>query len=131
MVRACFGPAALAALALAAALGGCGTDAVGVDACRQIQAARCRQAPACGIAIEPPYHQSGSAVDACIRFYNDECLHGLSSGKDPGPTALSACVAAINGGAMADGGCAVVLSPQTTGACSWLGTTASVDAASE
>ena len=45
----------LAALALllagGAAEGGCGTGAVDVDGCRQIEEARCRQAPACGIRL--------------------------------------------------------------------------------
>lgn len=130
MVPAWFGPAALAALPLVA-LAGCGTDAVGVQACRQIQEARCRQAPACGIPLEPPYHANGSDVDGCIRFYNDQCLHGLANGNDPGPIAVNACVAAINRGPMTDGGCSVVLSPQTADGCSWLAPNATVDAASE
>src|SRR5271165_6618386 len=82
----------------------CGTDAVGVDACRQVQEAECQEAPACGIALEPPYHTTGTAVDACIRFYDDQCLHGLASGTDPGPTAVHECVAAIHSAAMTSGG---------------------------
>jgi hypothetical protein len=117
MVPAWPGTAALSAIVLVAA--GCGTDAVGVQACRQIQEARCQQAPACGISLQPPYHGNGSDVDACIRFYNDQCLHGLASGADPGPIAVNKCVAAINQ-APAGGGCSVVLSPQTADACAWL-----------
>ncbi|MGA7121104.1 MAG: hypothetical protein WBY94_13450 [Polyangiaceae bacterium] len=110
----------------------CGTDAVGVDACRQVQEAECQEAPACGIALEPPYHTTGTAVDACIRFYNDQCLHGLASGTDPGLTAVHACVAAIHSAAMTSGGCSVVANPSTSAACAWLAVnTPATDAASE
>jgi hypothetical protein len=132
MRPACLDTIALAALSLVA--GGCGTDAVGVQACRQIQEARCRQAPACNISLEPPHHTSGSDVDACIRFYNDACLHGLASAGDPGPIAVNACVAAINHAPTTDGGCSLVINPQTADACSWLAPpppAAAVDAASE
>jgi hypothetical protein len=125
MVPAWPGTTALAAIVLVAA--GCGTDAVGVQACRQIQEARCQQAPACGIALQPPYHGNGSDVDACIRFYNDQCLHGLASGADPGQIAVNKCVAAINR-APAAGGCSVVLSPQTADDCAWLASNSSGDA---
>jgi hypothetical protein len=123
MVPALPGTAALAAILLVAA--GCGTDAVGVQACRQVQEARCRQAPACNISLQPPYHGNGSDTDACIRFYNDQCLHGLASGADPGPIAVNACVAAINHGGATPGGCSVVLNPQTAEACSWLASNSS------
>jgi hypothetical protein len=120
---------ALAALPLAVA--GCGTDAVGIQACRQIQAARCQQASPCGITLQPPYHSSGTDVEACVRFYDDACFHGLASGTDPGPIAVNACVAAINRAPMIDGGCSVVASPQMASACSWLAANSPVsDAAS-
>ena len=93
----------------------CGTDAVGVDACKQIESARCEQAPACGIALEPPYHTNGTDVTECQRYYDDACLHGLASGSDPGPTAVKACVAAIE-----QGDCTVVLTPSLAPACAWL-----------
>lgn len=114
----------LAALALlltsAATVTGCGTDAVDVDGCRQIEEARCRQAPACGIPLEPPYFTSGSDVDACIRFYDDACLHGLAS-ANPGPSAVNACVSAIQNDTTKKDGCSVVKSPQTdVTACGWL-----------
>jgi hypothetical protein len=111
--------AAWLALALSPTFTGCGTDAVGVQACRQIQAARCRQAPSCGISLEPPYHTSGTDVDACIRYYDDACLHGLAS-TDPGPPSVNACVDAINRAPMTDGGCAIVNKPELVDACSWL-----------
>jgi hypothetical protein len=121
----------IALATLPVAIAACGTDAVGVQACRQIQEARCQQAPPCGIALQPPYHSSGTDVEACTRFYNDACLHGLASGNDPGPIAVNACVAAINGASMTDGGCSVVASPQTASACSWLAPSIAADAASE
>ena len=88
--------------------------------CREIEEARCNQAPACGIPIEPPHFTSGSTVDACIRYYDDACLHGLAVG-DPGPTAVNACVAAIHGDSMKKDDCGIVNEPQTdTAACGWL-----------
>jgi len=71
-------------------------------------------------------------VDACIRFYDDQCLHGLASGTDPGPTAVNACVAAIHSAARTSGGCSVVANPSTSAACAWLAVNSSAtDAASE
>jgi hypothetical protein len=90
----------------------CGTAADGVDACKQIEEARCKLAPACGITLEPPYSNAGTDVDACIRYYDIACLHGLEVGN-PGPTAVNACVAAITN-------CATVVAPQNNPACSWL-----------
>ncbi len=104
---------AQAALSILAA---CGTSAVDVDACRQIEAARCQRAPSCNISVEPPHRTSGSDIDGCIRFYNDACLHGLVAGNAPGPPALSACIAAIRTGACPS----AVLTPETFPACSWL-----------
>jgi hypothetical protein len=68
------------------AASGCGTDAVGVDDCRQIEQARCEAGVACGQVTD---------VDACKRFYRDHCLHGLALGDSPGTTQVKACVAAI------------------------------------
>jgi hypothetical protein len=96
--------------------GGCGTDAVGVSDCKQIEAARCQAAAACPeIPLYLVNHSAGSDVEACIRFYDVACLHGLTV-SDPGPIAVNACVAAILG----DGGCATVEQPQNNPACSWL-----------
>jgi len=104
---------------------GCGTSAVGVDACRQIEEARCRRAPACGIPIDPPYHTAGSDVDACIRFYDTACLHGLAIADAPGGVAISSCVLAIE-----HNGCSVVSTPENDPACAWLVPAAPVDEAS-
>jgi hypothetical protein len=129
------GPAAAlgAVLALPPA---CGTSAVGVDACKQVESARCQAASACGVSLEPPYHTAGSDVDACVRFYDVACLHGLASGTDPGPTAVSACVAAISSHPCAPGGPNLVLHPEEApgSACAWLVPPASApvaDAAAE
>jgi hypothetical protein len=119
---------ALAAAFAGAALGACGNDAVGVDACKQIESARCRQAPACGISLEPPFHTAGGDVDGCIRAYQTACLHGLAVGN-PGSSAVNACVAAIEAG-----DCNVVRVPQTSPQCAWLAPVATapvVDAAAE
>ncbi len=125
-------PRRLVALALLVAgpvvIYGCGTDAVDVDGCRQIEEARCRQAPGCGIALETPNFTSGTDVDACIRYYDDACLHGLAV-SDPGPTAVNACVAAIQADTKAKDGCSVVRAPQTdVVACGWLQPAASAEA---
>ncbi len=92
----------------------CGTDASGVDACRQVEEALCRQASKCGIPLQPPYSTSGTDVDACIRFYDDACLHGLEVSPPPGASALNACVQAIQTN------CSVVTTPQSDPACQWL-----------
>lgn len=63
----------------------CGTDAVGVDACRDIEFARCEAAQACDMDVD---------VDACQRFARDNCLRGLA-GDTPGDTAVQACVNAL------------------------------------
>jgi hypothetical protein len=114
----------LAALALlgvgVVAANGCGTGAVDVDACKQIEGARCRQAPACGIALQPPYSTNDGDVDACIRFYDVACLKGLAV-NDPGPAAVNACVAAIQADTPQKDNCAVVKEPQTDPTdCGWL-----------
>jgi hypothetical protein len=64
---------------------GCGTTAVGVDDCRDIEMARCRAGKSCGMVED---------VTACERYYRDHCLHGLA-GKPPGATAVAACVQVI------------------------------------
>ena len=115
------GTLALALLLPGAGLeNGCGNGAVDVNGCRQIEEARCRQAPACGIPIEPPYFTSGTNVEACIRFYDDSCLQGLAS-SDPGAAAVSACVTAIQNDTLKKDGCNTVKSPETDqAACGWL-----------
>jgi hypothetical protein len=97
--------------------GACGTGATGVDACKAIEQARCRQVPNCpNVQVTPPlYYTSGSDVDACIRYYETACGHGLVIGSDPGTAKVNACVAAIGAGS-----CDVVAAPETDPNCSWL-----------
>jgi hypothetical protein len=64
---------------------GCGTDAVGIDDCRDIERARCEAAAHCGLVDD---------VDECQRFYRDQCLHGLSV-ESPGSIAVERCVEVI------------------------------------
>src|SRR5258707_6946284 len=71
--------------------GACGTEAMGTDACRRIEQARCRKAPACPALTV----QAGTGVDECTQFARDRCLHGLAV-TDPGLAAVEQCVSAID-----------------------------------
>jgi hypothetical protein len=111
------GLCAAAAIAVA-----CGTDATGVETCREIESARCRQAFVLGctninLAVPPHRGSPGTDVEACQQYYDVACLHGLETNNDPGPNGpdTQACLAVIN-----DGGCAVVAHPETSPACAWL-----------
>jgi hypothetical protein len=82
---------ALACLSALAGFGlasspGCGTDAKGIEDCRDIERARCSAGVACGIVTD---------VEACQRFYRDHCLHGMAT-LPPSPTAVDECVETIN-----------------------------------
>ena len=66
---------------------GCGTKAVGVDACRDIEQARCRAGDPCGLIDD---------VAACERYYRDHCLHGLATAP-PAGASVEACVQVIRG----------------------------------
>ncbi|AUX43053.1 uncharacterized protein SOCE26_044930 [Sorangium cellulosum] len=78
---------------------GCGTDAVGVEACRQIEQARCEAAAACGF--------DEAQVKTCSEFYWDQCLHGIQHAvdydeentsqpaEDPASVDVDECVAAV------------------------------------
>lgn len=96
----------------------CGTEPVGVEACKKIERVRCESAQACGIDLGRPLHSGNSPesnVAACIRYYDDQCLHGLVTTKEPSPQAVDACVDAI-----ITGDCSVVREPETNEACSFL-----------
>lgn len=101
-------------LGIASFAPGCGTDAVGVEACKKIESARCRAAPACGIDLTKSPHE-GSDVDGCKRYYDVACLHGLVAGSDPGAPAVQACVDVIS-----SANCAAVAHPESVPACAFL-----------
>lgn len=107
---------ALAAAGVAVLGAGCGSSGQGVDACKSIEEARCRQVPNCpNVTVSPPiWYTSGSAVDACLRYYDTACGHGLSIGSNPSTSDVNACVSAINNS------CAVVATPQSDPSCTWL-----------
>jgi hypothetical protein len=75
---------ALAAFLLTSATG-CGTDAKGIEDCRDIELERCEAAIHCGILTD---------VDECKRFYRDHCLHGLAV-EPPPRNLVDECVAMI------------------------------------
>lgn len=54
------------------------------------------------------------AVQGCIRYYREACLHGFIV-QDPGPTAVQACTNAVTSGT-----CDVVKTPESSKECSWL-----------
>ena len=116
---------ALAGLGVAVTGAGCGSNAQGIDACKSIEQARCQQIPNCpDVSVSPPiWYTTGSAVDACNRYYDTACGHGLSIGSNPSTSDVNACVAAINAN-----GCGVVASPQSDPACAWLVPPADEDA---
>jgi hypothetical protein len=74
------------ALAAMLAAPACGSDAVGIQACRDIERARCEAGAHCGLTDD---------VDGCKRFYRDQCLHGMQTDKSPGDRAVDQCTQAI------------------------------------
>jgi len=82
------GVASALAVFLVVHASGCGTDAVGVEECRDIENARCEAAQYCGLV------ESGD-VEACKRFYRDQCLHGMAAGERPGAPRVKECVNTI------------------------------------
>jgi hypothetical protein len=73
----------------------CSGDAVNVEACRQIETARCESATACGV--------SDAESQYCSAFYRDQCLHGMANPEaDPSSAAVTACIDAVR----ATSGCA-------------------------
>jgi hypothetical protein len=96
----------------------CGTDPVGVEACQKIEKVRCESAQACGISLARPEHPGSSAEDnvrSCIRYYEDQCLHGLAIKTEPKANVVDTCVDAI-----INGDCSIVEEPQTHAECSFL-----------
>lgn len=64
--------------------GSCGTDAVGVSECRELEDARCAAAASCGF----------PDVAQCQRYYRDHCLHGVAV-DDVTAVQVDACVAEL------------------------------------
>lgn len=64
----------------------CGTDAVGVGACREIEYARCEAAVSCGMIDD---------AESCKQYYQDHCLHGVDLDEGPRSVAVGNCVSAI------------------------------------
>jgi hypothetical protein len=93
------------------ALSACGTEAMGTDACRRIEQARCRKAPACPALTV----QAGTGVDECTQFARDRCLHGLAV-ADPGLATVDQCVTAIDRATSCD----IIASPSSMPACAFL-----------
>lgn len=88
--------AAFAVLPFVGLVPSCGTDAVGVEACRAIESARCDALVSC------PKEQHGFTEDqaaACKLFYRDDCLHGIANNDAGADVVLTpnkdACVKAI------------------------------------
>lgn len=102
-LRACYRPnmqvrqAFAAACALfvlgAAGLGGCSTDAVGIEACRLIQTARCEVAPAC-LGQEEFAIETEEQVENCKTYYIDGCLVGVEN-PEAGDNSGASCEAVI------------------------------------
>lgn len=65
---------------------GCNTGAIAVKECRELEYARCEASLACGT-IED--------VEACRRFYRDQCLHGIAGGQAPTTEEQNKCVKRI------------------------------------
>jgi hypothetical protein len=107
------------ALGLAGALA-CGAEPVGVDACRQIEGARCENANSCGIDLSKPVHRGDTPsidVGACKRYYDDACLHGLVTTEDPGAVKVQECIDVINNPSTS---CDVIRNPEKDTKCSFL-----------
>ena len=123
---------ALVAASSAAFLGltpACGTDPVGVDACQKIEKVRCESAQACGISLARPEHPGTSPKDnvaGCVRYYEDQCLHGLAIKKEPDTGSVDTCVNAI-----INGDCSIVKAPEPHPECSFLAPERATDASSD
>jgi hypothetical protein len=107
----------------------CGTDPVGVEACQKIEKVRCESAQACGISLTHPVHPGTSQKDnvaGCVRYYEDQCLHGLSIKKEPDTGSVDTCVNAI-----INGDCSIVKSPETHTECSFLAPERAADASAD
>src|ERR1700678_814738 len=107
---------ALIGALVAAITSACGSKAVGVSTCKQIETARCQAAAACNSPITWPDDTSGTDVAACIRYYDDACLDGLQVSA-PTSAEGTAPIASLNSTS------AYVIPPQDRPECRWLSTT--------
>lgn len=64
---------------------GCGTEAVGVDACLRVERARCEAAAACDL----------SEKAACLRYVEVQCLHGFVKSGQPTDRQATQCSDAL------------------------------------
>jgi hypothetical protein len=108
----------------------CGTSAVGVDTCDQIEAARCMQAVNLnctpdssngGINLAAPPHPDSNSVTPCVRYYSIACLHGLDIPGPPDASQVNSCLRTINDAALWEAAaCSVIAYPQAYPGCEWL-----------
>lgn len=106
--------AATVAIALASA---CANDGYGTEACRQIEAERCRFVVACNIGVGVRRDNESSPVDDCVRYYRDSCMHGMTyATQEPTDTQTANCVAAIHNATSCD----IIFKPENDPACSWI-----------
>jgi hypothetical protein len=77
----------------------CDTGAAGIEACRQIEAVRCEQAPVCFGDPAGTTIQTEDQVANCKTFYQDHCLVGTESATDVDQDVIDACTAAIEAAA--------------------------------
>lgn len=120
---------ALGAVAAVAVVAVACTQAVGTDACKQIEHARCYWIEQCygdasNYGLPTRRSEGTSPVDDCFRYYDDACGHGLVTNVPPTSDQVNACVAAIN--AATD--CTIVEAPETSDACAFLTFDAGSDA---
>jgi hypothetical protein len=88
---------AIASLVFAALLhaSGCGSEARGVDACRQIESARCEAASKCPTEF-PEFTERYGSVASCQRFYDVQCGRGVQeASKEPSRAELTACLTQV------------------------------------
>jgi hypothetical protein len=113
--------AVLALLGGMAAIGACGTGAIGVDDCTKIEDALCEKAASIPCSEPNVLPHPANELSACTRFYSIACLHGLETTIAPTTPQVTACVAAINAIRTTEL-CSVIYNPETApdAACAWL-----------
>lgn len=72
-------------LSLGSLVGGCTTDAVAIEDCREIESARCEASVPCGVI-------TSAEVKECQRVYREQCLHGIAGPKAPTADQQKQCV---------------------------------------